>query len=155
MANEIYATFDEGETLYVLIWRKTDDKVWNNTDSQWDTYTDADIDKYDVVLANQADSDYYSVDFPSAITTAGSYRVQIMWQQGGSIDADVDFGIYQGEIEWDGTEEITQSYIIVDLDAHLDDIEDLVDLMLVELQRVNNVYEEAETAERLVIVENL
>ena len=106
MANEIYATHDEGNTLYALIWRKTDDKVWNNTDSQFDTYTDVDIDKYDVVLANQVDSDYYSVDFPVAITDSGTYRVQIMLQPG-TIDADADFGISQGEINWNGKSEYT------------------------------------------------
>ena len=106
MANEIYMTFDEGNTLYALIWRKTDDKVWNNTDSQFDTYTDVDIDKYDVPLANQVDSDYYSVDFPAAITAEGNYRVQIMLQPG-TIDADADFGIAHGEIQWGGSSEVT------------------------------------------------
>ncbi len=121
ISNEIYHSFDEGETLYALIWRKSDDKVWNNTDSQFDTYTDTDIDKYDVVLANQVDSDYYSVDFPSAITdsTLQSYRVQIMHQVAGSINADNDRAIAQGEIFWDGTSEtdigtinITQSSVV-------------------------------------------
>lgn len=94
--------------MYALIWRKSDDKVWNNTDSQFDTYTDVDIDKYDVVLANQVDSDYYSVDFPAAITDSATqtYRVQVMLQAGGSIDADLDTAIAQGEIYWDGTSEV-------------------------------------------------
>lgn len=105
MANEIYATYDEGNTLYAIIWRKTDDKVWNNTDSQFDTYTDADIDKYDIVLANQVDSDYYSTDFPAAITGEGVYRVQVFLQPG-TIDADADTGLFQGEFYWDGTAEI-------------------------------------------------
>ncbi len=89
--------------------------MWNNTDSQFDTYTDADIDKYDVVLANQADSDYYSVDFPAAITddTTQAYRVQIMLQVGGSIDADADLGIAQGEIQWNGTEEVDIGSIFI------------------------------------------
>ena len=59
-----------------------------------------------MVLANQVDSDYYSVDFPSGITGDGTYRVQIMLQVGGSIDADNDIGLFQGEITWDGTTEI-------------------------------------------------
>lgn len=107
MANEIWHSFDEGETLYALIWRKSDDKVWNNTDSQFDTYTDADIDKYDVVLAAQVDSDYYTVDFPAAITdtTLQSYRVQIMNQVAGGINADNDIPVAQGEIYWDGSTE--------------------------------------------------
>lgn len=112
MANEIYMTFDEGNTLYALIWRKTDDKIWNNTDSQFDTYTDVDIDKYDLPLANQVDSDYYSVDFPAAITDSGAYRVQIMLQPG-TINADADFGIAQGEIQWGGTSEVTLLTILI------------------------------------------
>ena len=106
MANEIWHSFDEAETLYALIWRKTDDKIWNNTDGTFDTYTDADIDKYDIPLANQVDSDYHSVDFPSAIAE-GTYRVQIMLIDGGAIDADADFAVAQGEIYWAGNSEIT------------------------------------------------
>ncbi len=108
MSNEIYHSYDEGNTLYALIWRKADDLVWNNTDSQFDTYTDTDIDKYDVVLANQVDSDYYSVDFPSAITstTQQAYRVQIMYQVTGGIHADNDIPIAQGEIFWNGVSEV-------------------------------------------------
>jgi len=116
MANEIWHTFEEGNTLYALIWRQTDDKVWNNTDSQFDVYTDADIDKYDIVLANQVDSDYYSVDFPSAVG-AGIYRVQVMKQAGGSIDADDDMGVAQGELYWDGSAEID----LFTLDASIND----------------------------------
>lgn len=111
MSNEIYHSFEEGTTLYALIWRKSDDKVWNNTDSTFDTYTDDDIDKYDVVLTNIGtggkEGDYYSVDFPSAITDSElqSYRVQIMKQVGGSINAGNDIAVAQGEIYWDGTKE--------------------------------------------------
>ena len=106
MANEIYATYNEGADLYALIWRKSDDTVWNGLSSAFETYTDADIDEYDVPLTNHVDSDYYSVDFPAAITTSGAYRVQIMLRPG-AIDADADFGIAQGEIQWGGTSEVT------------------------------------------------
>jgi hypothetical protein len=107
LANEIYATYDEGNTLYALIWRKADDLVWNDLSGAFETYTDADIDEYDIPLANQVDSDYYSADFPVAITGTDpeAYRVQVMLQPG-AIDADADFGIFQGEIIWDGTQEI-------------------------------------------------
>ena len=106
MANEIYATYNEGADLYALIWRKSDDTVWNGLSSAFEPYTDDDIDKYDVPLTNHVDSDYYSVDFPAAITTSGAYRVQIMLRPG-AIDADADFGIAQGEIQWGGTSEVT------------------------------------------------
>lgn len=139
MANEIWNSFEEGKTLYALIWRKTDDKVYDVVagSDTFDTYADADIDTYDVVLANLDDSDYYSVDFPSGIS-AGTYRVQILWQIGGSIDADADEVIAHGEIDWDGTAEITPSTI----NTKIDTLDTNVDLVLVEQQRVNNVYDE-------------
>ncbi len=114
MANEIWHTYQEGLVLYALTWKKSDDTVWNVTDSTWDTYTDADIDKYDLVLANQVDSDYYSVDFPSGIS-AGIYHVQVMRQIGGTIDADADTGVMQGVVEWDGSNEINLTVVT----AHL------------------------------------
>jgi ribosome-associated translation inhibitor RaiA len=128
LANEIYATFEEGNTLYALIWRKSDNKVWNDTDGQFDIYTDVDIDKYDVVLVNQADSDYYSVDFPVAIADEDAYRVQIMLQQG-TIDADADTGLFQGEIQWNGESEDTTSSLSFQLDK-----------LSRQLSRVNNRY---------------
>ena len=114
MANEIYATFEEGSTLYALIWRKSDGKVWDNTNSQFDTYTDADIGDYDVPLVNKADSDYYSVDFPAGITSEGIYHVQIMLQSG-TIDADADEGLFQGEINWNGESEDTLSSVSAEI----------------------------------------
>ena len=139
MANEIYHSFEEGNVLYALIWRKSDDKVWNNTDSQFDTYTDVDIDKYDVVLANQVDSDYYSVDFPAAITDSATqtYRVQVMLQAGGSIDADLDTAAAQGEIYWDGTSEVDTGTINITN------------------QTVTNVYDESTPPPITVIDESL
>lgn len=116
MANEIWCTYEEGLVLYALIWRKTDDKVYDvvAAANTFDTYTDADIDTYDLVLANIVDSDYYSVDFPTSITT-GVYRVQIMRRIGGAIDADADVGVFQGEIYWDGTAEVTPSTLNVEV----------------------------------------
>ncbi len=107
MANELWHSGDETETFYVLIWRKSDDLVWNNTDSTFDTYTDADILKYDVPLANIVDSDYHTADFPAAITDSAlqTYRVQVFLQIGGNPDADNDLPEAQGEIYWDGTSE--------------------------------------------------
>lgn len=105
MANEIYHSGDEANSFYALIWRKSDNKIWNDTDSQFDTYTDVDIDKYDIPLNNQVDSDYHSVDFPSAIGE-GTYRAQVMFQVGGSLDADADLPNAQAEIQWSGTAEL-------------------------------------------------
>ena len=100
MANEIWHNYDEAGVLYALIYRKTDDKVYDAVADAFDTYTDADILDYDVPLTNHADSDYHSADFPTDIAT-GVYRVAIMLRVGGAIDADIDYAVAQGEIYWD------------------------------------------------------
>ena len=152
MANEIWHSADETWTLYALIWRKTDDKVWNDTDSQFDTYTDADILKYDVPLSNHADSDYHSADFPSSIT-AGVYRVQVMLQAGGAIDADLDYAIAEGEIYWDGSAEINIFTLDTSInddvigaggDSH-EDLSDQIDSILIESNKIKNVYGSGES----------
>ncbi len=123
MANEIWNSFEEGNTLYALIWRKSDDKVYDVVagSNTFEVYVEANIDNYDTVLTNQGDgvggfSNYYTADFPSDIT-AGVYRVQIYQQVGGSISADDDIEIAQGEIYWDGTAEID----IFTLDTTIED----------------------------------
>lgn len=139
MSNEIWHSFEEGETLYALIWRQTDDKVYDAVagSDTFDVYRDADIDDYDVALTNiHADSDYYSVDFPSGIS-AGIYRVQIFKQTGGSIDADADIAVAQGEIYWNGTVEVT------------------INTLFVEARRVKNVYDETKPVPTLVTIKNL
>ena len=54
LSNEIWHSFEEGETLYALIWRQTDDKVYDAVagSDTFDVYRDADIDDYDVALTN-------------------------------------------------------------------------------------------------------
>lgn len=111
MANEIWHSYDEAGVLYALIWRQTDDKVYDRVaaSNTFDTYTDADIATYNVELTNHADSDYHSVDFPSDITI-GIYRIQIMLQDSAVSDtphADNDRAVAQGEFYWDGTAEET------------------------------------------------
>jgi len=130
MANEIWHSYDETITLYALIWRQTDDKVYDAVAAAntFDTYTDADIDDYDVPLTNHVDSDYHSVDFPADIT-AGIYRVQVFEQVGGSIDADNDIAVAQGEIHWDGSAEMNISTLDV-----------LIDNLSVEGSKVLNIY---------------
>lgn len=110
MANEIWHTWDEAGILYALIWRQTDNKVYDRVAAAdtFDTYTDADIATYNVELTNHADSDYHSVDFPSGISD-GTYRVVIMLQDSVIADtphADNDIGVAQGEIYWDGSAEL-------------------------------------------------
>ncbi len=110
MAKEIWDSYDEAGILYALVWRKSDDKIYDRVAAAntFDTYTDADIATYNVELSNIVDSDYHSVDFPSDITS-GVYRIQIMLQDSAVADtphADNDLPVAQGELFWDGTTEI-------------------------------------------------
>ena len=111
--NEIYHSYEEGNTLYALIWRKSDDKVFDQSDGgdTFEVYVEANIGNYDVAMTNQGDgvggySTYYSVDFPAVITTEGVYRVQVMLQAAGSPHADNDIAFAQGEMYWDGITEL-------------------------------------------------
>jgi hypothetical protein len=117
MANEIWKSYDEAYTLYALIWRQTDDKVYDAAagSDTFDTYTDADIADYSIALENIVDSDYHSVDFPSDIS-AGIYRVQVFHQIGGAEDADDDIVIGEGEIYWDGDKELNEYTITIAFD---------------------------------------
>jgi len=140
LANEIWHSADESFTLYALIWRQTDDRVYDAVagSNTFDVYTDADIDDYDVVLTTQgigADSDYHSVDFPTDIA-AGIYRVQIMRQVGGTIDADADIAIAQGEIYWDGSAE-QNFYTLIGADGDtLETLSDQIDDVIADTEEI-------------------
>lgn len=106
MANEIWHNYDEGNTLYFVIHRKSDDKVWES-EGAWSVWVDANIDSYSESLTDH-DGDYYTADFPvEANMTPGVYRVTIFLQVGANPHADDDLSIAQGEIAWDGTKEIS------------------------------------------------
>ncbi len=152
MANEIWHSIDEAEILYALIWRKTDDKIYDAVAAAntFDTYTDADIDDYNVELTNHVDSDYHTVDFPSDITV-GVYRVQIFKQESAVADtphADDDIAVAQGEIYWDGTAELNMSSLDTKIDDELigadgdthEDLSDQLDGLSAEDSKVQNVY---------------
>lgn len=116
MANEIYTSYSDGNTLYALVWLKSGDTVWNVTTSAFVAYVKANIGDYDIAMANVATlSDYYTVDFPVGITGTDptSYRVQVMLQTTGAPDADLDFPLAQGEIVWNGSSEVTLGTITI------------------------------------------
>ncbi len=81
MADEIRATYDTGETLYVLVFRQ-DGQVWDQTlavgAGAWTPFNTPFLDNYDVELTEIDDvtdnSGQYRGDFPPNIET-GSYSV--------------------------------------------------------------------------------
>ncbi len=155
MANEIYHNFDEGNTLYAFIRRKTDDKIYDVAAGGDNFVTwegDGSVGDYDLPLADH-DGDYYSVDFPSGIS-AGVYRVTVFQQAAGAPHADNDFSIAQGEIYWDGTAEIdiyTGSLDLTDIEDKIDVIDANVDDLIVDQNKVLNVIDETEPEPSLQI----
>ena len=107
MANEIYAKYSSGNNLDAYIFRKTDDKVFDQSDGAetFETWVDGNVLNYDNPMTDQGDG-FYSVDFPSIITTEGEYRVVVKLRSGANA-AVGDTGLFQGDIQWGGTTEVT------------------------------------------------
>ena len=106
MANEIWTdNFPSGNNLDAYVRKKTDDKVFDEADSgnTFETWVDGNVANYDIPM-NDNGGDYYSVDFPTIITTAGVYRVVIALREGGTA-AVSDKKIAQGELYWNGSAE--------------------------------------------------
>ena len=155
MANEIYHNYDEGNTLYAVVHKKADDKVFDENDGgdTFEAWSDANVGNYDIPMTDH-DGDYYSVDFPAAIATAGVYRVTIFKQAAGSPHADNDLSIAQGEIYWDGTAEIsiyTGSVDLTDIETKIDTIDSNVDDLIVDQNKVLNVIDETKIKPALQI----
>ena len=120
MANEIWTNYPESNTLYAIVHKKTNDEVldFDGGTNAWEAWNDAGIDDYDIPMTDH-DGDYYSVDFPAQVVTAGIYRVTIFNQVGVDPDADDDTSIAQGEIHWDGSAEMDTSTLDALIDAIL------------------------------------
>ena len=119
MANEIYHNFPSGNNLDAYVFKKTDDKVFDQADGgdTFEAWVDGNVLNYDIPMTDQS-GDYYTVDFPSVITTAGIYRIVIALRAGGSA-AVGDKRIAQGEFYWRGTAEEDLATITDQLDGLL------------------------------------
>ena len=107
MANEIHHSFDSAETLYALIRRAEDQYIYDVGDEEFEelgTWNDARVIACAVEMT--ASGDTHWADFP--VVDEGVYFVEIREQAGASPDTD-DLSIAQGVMNWNGTEEITDS----------------------------------------------
>ena len=74
MSNELSTGYNvPGSTLYVVVRRATDGKVWNVTSSAFETWADGSIGDYGTALTNQG-GDLWLGNFPSSIA-AGNYFI--------------------------------------------------------------------------------
>lgn len=105
MANEIQTISASGRTLYALV-RNASAQVWNGATSLFETYTVGDYANYAVTLTEQPSTGYYVGSFPSTITAAGTYNIDVRWQQGGSVAA-TDAAVSFGTLLWSGSGQVT------------------------------------------------
>ncbi len=106
MANEIqYRHVTTGETLYSII-EDVDGTIYDVASSDFTGLVVSDWDEYNLPLVETPASSFrYLATFP-AIIAAGKYTVSTFVQDGG-VPAVSDIRHAQGDMEWDGTIEIT------------------------------------------------
>lgn len=136
MAGEIWSTHIEGENLYAVVRRQSDGFVWETVAAAFEAWNDANFynpptAQYTLPLTD-GDGDYYFADFPSAIP-AGYYIVYVFVRVGAT-PADGDWVTGQGWIDWDGTAEVTNTELVVDLAA----IEVKIDVIDAEIEVIND-----------------
>jgi hypothetical protein len=111
-SNELRIFYDDSATpkLYAIVRDAgTPANVWDVAGGAWDaTFTAGEIANYDIQLTNQpADSDYWVADFPTGITTAGTYDVAFYVDgNGDTTPATTDELIGSTTITWTGNAEV-------------------------------------------------
>jgi hypothetical protein len=112
MASEIQVPYTEaGANLYAVI-RNRSAEAWNGVG--FEAYQTANIDDYDVALAEQGiASRFYVATFPAGIP-AGVYSVAVYKRSGGS-PAEGDLVVGAADIHWTGTQVVDLSDQAVDL----------------------------------------
>jgi hypothetical protein len=111
MADEFTINSINGLTFYGVRWQ-TNGNVFltdGSSDETWGT-GGRDADDYDVQMTEEDASGHYIADFDASgnITTAGLYKVAVFRQAGANpADVPTDVPVFQGEIEWDGSAEVT------------------------------------------------
>lgn len=146
--NEIWHNFPSGSNLDAYVFKKTNDQVFDEADGgdTFEAWVNGNVANYDIPMTDNG-GDYYSIDFPAAITTAGVYRTVIALRASGSA-AVGDLRIAQGEMHWDGTAEIDISTLdttinddVIGSDGDtLETLSDQMDVLSAQGSRVLNKY---------------
>ncbi|MCX5636644.1 MAG: hypothetical protein NTX52_02985 [Planctomycetota bacterium] len=111
MANEIYVNYSSSNTLYAVV-RNRGGNVWyvlGQAFESWGT-NGHDAGDYDITLTDKGGARYVG-DFPTVITNAGRYGVQVFLQAGAN-PADSDQLVASREIVWSGKGEVTAERLL-------------------------------------------
>lgn len=102
MSNEIRSVSTTG-TLYARLMNRAG--LWWNG-SSFEAYAAGNYSTYDIAMTEQGDSGVYVADFPTAITSSGTYEYYVHLQDGGS-PAEGDQVIGTGSVDWTGSSSAT------------------------------------------------
>ena len=106
MAKEIEIQTTAGLNAYALVRDPASANIWQTTTNTFASYVAANVANYAIALTEQGTgAGYYTGDFPSAITTPGSYPVAVFQRLGGS-PASTDTFLGDGIVPWNGASQI-------------------------------------------------
>ncbi len=122
MANEGWHNFPSGNTLDAYVFDKSNDQVFDQADGgdTFEVWVNGNVLNYDIPMTDQG-GNYYTVDFPAVITTAGIYRMAIAIRDGASATIS-DIRVAQAEIHWNGTSEEDVTTISSDVTVIISDL---------------------------------
>ena len=111
MANEIYANYSSGNTLYAVV-RNRQGNVWYISEQVFETWgtSEHDADDYDIALTDKGGARYVG-DFPTAITNVGKYGIQV-FLQADAHPANSDELVASREVFWSGKGEMTAEMLL-------------------------------------------
>jgi len=101
MANELHVDYTGTDSLYAIVRRVSDGKVWDVTNTEWATWADGSIGDYDIAMSSLG-GDLYAADMPSAIATGTMLRITY-YEQAGDSPATDDLVIGKHTGNWTGT----------------------------------------------------
>ena len=99
MANELELTYQGSDTLYAIVRRQSDSRVWSVASGAFVTWADNDIGDYDIALTDRG-GDIYQGDWPNAVP-AGRCRV-LYYRRSGGAPATNDLLLSTSDVFWDG-----------------------------------------------------
>lgn len=109
MAGELQITYENGKSLYAVVYNQTSGMPWSTSGGTggFSVFNSGAWPQYAITMTEQGVSSFYAGSFP-ANAAAGSYSVSVREQLGGSA-AQTDPPVGDGNINWDGSKVVPLS----------------------------------------------